>query len=79
MSGASPPHGGVTGQTTDIQIQAEQILKSKRVLNEILAKHTGQSVDTVSADGERDKFFTADEAKIYGLVDEIFQVPENKQ
>ena len=56
------PHGGVTGQTTDIQIQAEQILKSKRVLNEILAKHTGQDVETVASDGERDKFFSADEA-----------------
>ncbi|MEC8386103.1 MAG: ATP-dependent Clp protease proteolytic subunit, partial [Planctomycetota bacterium] len=73
------PHGGVTGQTTDIQIQAEQILKSKRVLNEILAKHTGQDVETVASDGERDKFFSADEAKAYGLVDEVFQVPEKKK
>ena len=54
-------------------------MKSKRVLNEILAKHTGQDVETVASDGERDKFFSADEAKAYGLVDEVFQVPEKKK
>jgi len=71
------PYGGVYGQTTDIQIQAEQIIKAKQVLNEILARHTGQSVEQVAKDGERDKFFTADEAKAYGLVDEVFQIPDH--
>lgn len=67
------PYGGVTGQTTDIQIQAEQIIKAKHILAEILAAHTGQDVERVVADGERDKFFTAAEAKEYGLVDEVFE------
>jgi ATP-dependent Clp protease protease subunit len=66
------PYGGVTGQTTDVQIQAEQIIKAKRTLNEIMAKHSGQPVEQVAKDGERDKFFSAEEAKAYGLVDEVF-------
>jgi len=71
------PYGGVTGQTTDVQIQAEQIIKAKHTLNEIIAKHTGQPVKQVSEDAERDKYFSADEAKAYGLVDEVF-VPGDK-
>ncbi len=71
------PYGGVTGQTTDIQIQAEQIIKAKQTLNEIIAKHSGKPVEQVAKDGERDKFFTAQEAKDYGLVDEVFS-PEKK-
>ena len=67
------PYGGVTGQTTDVQIQAEQIIKAKQMLNEIIARHTGQSVDRVAADGERDRYFSAEEAKAYGLVDEVFK------
>ena len=70
------PYGGVTGQTTDIQIQAEQIIKAKQTLNEIIANHTGQDVAVVTKDAERDKFFSAAEAKEYGLVDEVFQLPE---
>ena len=73
------PYGGVSGQTTDIQIQAEQIIKAKRTLNEIIAKHTGQSVEQVAADGERDKYFTAQEAKDYGLVDEVFSPEDAKK
>ena len=69
------PWGGVTGQTTDIQIQAEQIIKSKRVLNEILARHCKQPIEQVEKDAERDKYFSAEEAKAYGLVDEVFQPP----
>lgn len=72
------PWGGVTGQTSDVQIQAEQIIKAKLTLNEILARHTGQTVAQVARDGERDKYFTADEAKAYGLVDEVF-VPKVKK
>ncbi len=69
------PHGGVTGQTEDIRIQAEQIIKAKKQLNEILAKHTGLSVEQIHKDGERDKFFNAQEAVDYGLVDEILTHP----
>ncbi|MFN9992068.1 MAG: ClpP family protease [Phycisphaerales bacterium] len=65
------PYGGVTGQAEDIRIQAEQIIKSKRELNRILAKHTGQPIEQIEADSERDKFFAAEEAKNYGLVDEV--------
>jgi ATP-dependent Clp protease protease subunit len=70
------PYGGVTGQTTDIQIQAEQIIKAKQTLNEIIARHTGQSVEQVAEDGDRDRYFTAEEAKEYGLVDEVFKPKE---
>lgn len=73
------PYGGVTGQTTDIQIQADQIIKAKQTLNEILAKHTGQPVEQIARDGERDKFFTAQEAKAYGLVDTVFTPPEKNK
>lgn len=71
------PYGGVTGQTSDIQIQAEQIIKAKDTLNEIIAKHTGQDPARVAADGERDKFFSAYEAKEYGLVDEVFEATKD--
>jgi len=66
------PYGGVTGQAADIEIQADQIIKDKRTLTEIIARHTGQSVEQVSRDKERDKYFSATEAKEYGLVDEVF-------
>ena len=67
------PYGGIYGQTTDVAIQAEEILKTKRQLNEILAKHTGQTADKIEEDSERDKFFSAAEAKEYGLVDEVIE------
>ncbi len=73
------PYGGVTGQTSDVKIQAEEIVKAKQTLNRILADHTGQDYDTVSADSERDKYFSAAEAKAYGLVDEVFEFPESKK
>jgi ATP-dependent Clp protease protease subunit len=65
------PYGGVSGQTTDVRIQAEEILKSKRMLNGLIAQHTGQPVEQVTEDSERDKYFDAQEAKEYGLVDEV--------
>ncbi len=71
------PFGGVGGQAEDIRIQAEQIIKMKNGLIEILSRHTGQSTERVRADSERDKYFTADEAKAYGLVDEI-SMPQKK-
>ena len=73
------PYGGITGQTTDVQIQAEQIIGAKKTLNEIISAHTGQSFETVAADGERDKYFSADEAKAYGLVDEVFKLKDDKK
>src|SRR5262245_55515612 len=73
------PYGGVTGQTTDIQIQAEQIIKAKQTLNDIIARHTGKSIQQVAKDGERDKFFSAQEAKDYGLVDEVFSSEKKKE
>jgi ATP-dependent Clp protease protease subunit len=65
------PYGGVTGQAEDIRIQAEQIIKSKQELNRILSVHTGQPIENIQRDSERDRYFTAEEAKNYGLVDEV--------
>lgn len=73
------PSGGVYGQAADIRIQAEQIIKAKRQLNEIIARHTGQNVGTIQADSERDKYFNAGEAKEYGLVDTILENAEPKK
>lgn len=65
------PSGGSRGQATDIQIQAEQILKIKKRLNRILADNTGRSVEEVERDCERDHFMTAEEAQAYGLIDKV--------
>jgi len=65
------PSGGAKGQATEIQIVAENILKTKKKLNEILAANTGQSVEKIAEDTERDNFMSAEEAKAYGLIDEI--------
>ena len=65
------PSGGAQGQATEIQIAAEHILRTKQKLNEILAANTGQSLETIKADTERDNFMSADEAKAYGLIDEV--------
>ena len=64
--------GGAQGQATDINIQAEQILKLKKRLNEILSERTGQSVERVTQDTERDNYMSAEEARAYGLIDEVF-------
>ena len=64
--------GGAHGQATDINIQAEQILKIKKRLNEILSERTGQSVERVTRDTERDNYMSAEEARAYGLIDEVF-------
>jgi ATP-dependent Clp protease, protease subunit len=72
------PYGGVTGQSADIQIQAQQIIKDKTRLNEIFSHHTGQPVEQVKRDSERDRYFDASEAKAYGLVDEVIELPEVK-
>jgi ATP-dependent Clp protease protease subunit len=65
------PSGGAQGQATDIHIQSQEILKIKERLNNLMAKHTGQSVDKVTEDTERDNFMSADESKEYGLIDEV--------
>ena len=65
------PFGGVTGQTTDVQIQAEEILKAKNQLNQILSRHTGKDLKQIEIDSERDRYFSATEAKAYGLVDDV--------
>ena len=67
------PSGGAKGQATEIQIVAENILKTKKKLNEILAANTGQSVEKSAEDTERDNFMSAEEAKAYGLIDEIVE------
>ncbi len=67
------PLGGFQGQATDIEIHARETIKLKKKLNEILAERTGQDYDTIRNDTERDKFLTADEAKEYGLIDEVIQ------
>lgn len=65
------PSGGYQGQASDIHIHAQEILKIREKLNKIMAEHTGQSIETVSEDTERDNFMDADEALSYGLIDEV--------
>ena len=72
------PYGGVTGQASDVEIQAEEILKAKSQLNGILASHTGKTADQVEKDSERDRFFSAQEAKEYGLVDDVLENTPDK-
>lgn len=75
------PWGGAQGQATDIMIQAEEIIRLKATLNKILAKHSGQTLEKVTKDGDRDFFMSAAEAKAYGLVDEVVETmktPEKK-
>ena len=67
------PSGGAKGQATEIQIVAENILKTKKKLNEIFAANTGQTVEKIAEDTERDNFMSAEEAKAYGLIDEIVE------
>jgi len=72
------PLGGYQGQATDIDIHAREILKIREELNQILAHHSGQSVETIRNDTERDRFMTAAEAKTYGLVDHVLEKREVK-
>lgn len=65
------PSGGAQGQATEISIAAEHILRTRQKLNEIMAANTGQSLETIKADTERDNFMSAEEAKAYGLIDEV--------
>lgn len=70
------PYGGVSGQVSDIEIQAAEILRNRQRLNEILAKHTGKPMEQIEKDIDRDFFMTSEEAKAYGVVDDITKKPE---
>ncbi len=73
------PSGGAQGQATDVQIQAEEMIKTKTRLNKLLAKHTGKSVKKITDDTERDTFMDAEESRKYGLVDGVLDKrPENR-
>ncbi|MGB8656305.1 MAG: ATP-dependent Clp endopeptidase proteolytic subunit ClpP [Candidatus Zixiibacteriota bacterium] len=67
------PWGGVQGQVTDIEIHTKELLIVKRKVNEILVKHTGQSLEKIEKDTDRNYFMSAEEAKAYGLIDEVFE------
>ena len=70
------PWGGISGKASDIKIQAEEILKAKTMINEILSKHSGQPVDKIQEETERDRYMSAEEAKDYGLIDDVLHEEE---
>ncbi|MBU5674303.1 ATP-dependent Clp endopeptidase proteolytic subunit ClpP [Paenibacillus brevis] len=72
------PHGGVQGQASDIEISARRIIRTRERLNEITAEHTGQSMERISRDMDRDYFMTAEEAKGYGIIDQVITSSKNK-
>ena len=72
------PYGEVGGQVSDIEIQAQEILETREVLNRILSQHTGQPVEIIAKDTGRDRYLNAGQAKEYGLVDEILVNPKTK-
>ncbi len=72
------PLGGAQGQATDIEIQTKQILRLRTLLNDIMARHTGKSVDVIKQDTERDFYLDAQQAVEYGLVDQVLEIPEKK-
>jgi len=67
------PSGGLGGTASDIKIQAEQSLHIKKTMSELIAQHTGQTVEQIEADSDRDRWFTADEALAYGFIDHVFE------
>ena len=71
VGAARTPMGGFQGQATDIAIHAKEILFLREKLNQLMAKHTGQPVENISRDTERDNFFSADEAVSYGIIDKV--------
>jgi ATP-dependent Clp protease protease subunit len=73
------PYGQVGGQVSDIEIQANEILRERQRLNEILAKHTNQPLEVIARETDRDKYYHAAEAKAFGLVDEVLNRPEAKK
>ena len=73
------PHGQVGGQVSDIEIQAKDIIETRELLNEMLAGHTGQTVEKIAADTQRDFYMTALQSKEYGLVDEVLDKPAKEK
>lgn len=73
------PWGGVSGQAADIKIQAEEILKAKKMIHEILAKHTGQPMEKIATETERNRYMTAEQACEYGLIDEVLRQEEKEK
>lgn len=73
------PWGGVQGTASDISIQAEEILKTKKRLNQILANHTGQSIESIERDTDRDRYLSSEEAKSYGLIDIVYYKKEKEK
>jgi ATP-dependent Clp protease protease subunit len=73
------PWGGVQGTASDISIQAEEILRTKKRLNEILAGHSGQPLDVIERDTDRDRYMSSDEAKAYGLIDNVYIKKEREK
>ncbi len=71
------PYGGITGQAEDIRIQAEEVLRDKRNLATILAKHTGQNADKIIEETERDRYMSIEEAREYGIIDEVLDEPKD--
>jgi ATP-dependent Clp protease protease subunit len=67
------PWGGVSGQAADIKIQAEEIIKTRKMINQVLSDHSGQPVDKILEETQRDRYMSAEEAKAYGLIDEVLQ------
>ena len=65
------PSGGLGGTASDIRIQAEQMLYTKAKMAELIAQHTGQTIETIEADSDRDRWFTAEQAQDYGMVDQV--------
>ena len=74
------PSGGAQGQATDIEIQAKEIIKTRERLNKLLSHHTGQTLEKIALDVERDYFMSSEEAKTYGVIDDILvKRPESKK
>ncbi len=71
------PYGGITGQAEDIRIQAEEVLRDKKNLAVILAKHTGQDADKIIEETERDRYMSIEEAREYGIIDEVLEEPKD--
>jgi ATP-dependent Clp protease protease subunit len=67
------PHGGAQGQAVDIEIQAKEILRYRKLLDELLAEHTGQTIEKIKGDTDRDFIMTAQQAKEYGIIDEVIE------
>jgi ATP-dependent Clp protease protease subunit len=73
------PWGGVQGTASDISIQAEEILRTKKRLNEILAHHTAKPLDAIEKDTDRDRYMSSEEARAYGLIDSVFVTKKNRE